>query len=137
MSALKSLLSGRGLDIRDASITSDRPNQASNADYIKQKILRPGIQWAGKVIVIITQDTKNHPWVDWEIDYANTKNKPIFGVWARGSAGCEIPEPLDRHAHAIVGWNSDRIIRALNGEYIFENSDGSQRSPQHIERHPC
>lgn len=137
VSALKDLISGPGIEIRDASITSDKPNQASNADYIKQEILAPGIQWAGKVVVLVTPETKHHQWVDWEIEYANKKNKPIIGVWARGSAGCEIPEPLEKHADALVGWNSDRIIRALNGEYLFENSDGSQRSPQHIERHPC
>ena len=137
VSDLKALLRGRGVEIRDASITSDRPNQASNADYIKQEILAPRIQQAGKIIVLVTPETKNHKWVDWEIDYANKRNRPILGVWAHGSAGCDIPESLDKHANAIVGWDSDRIMRALNGEFLFENSDGSRRGPQRIERHRC
>ena len=137
VSALKALLKGRGVEIRDASITSDRPNQASNADYIKQEILGPGIRWAGKVIVLITPETKNHPWVHWEIEYANKKDKPIIGVWARGSLDCEVPEPLENHADAIVGWDADRIIRALGGEVLFENPEGHPRDPQPIVRQPC
>lgn len=134
---LKALLSGRGLVIRDASITSDKPNRASNPDYIKRQILAPGIRWAGKIVVLITPETKDHEWVDWEIDFANKLNKPIIGVWPHGWANCEVPKSLDKYANAIVGWNSDRIIRALNGELIFEQPDGRPRSPQPIIRHPC
>ena len=37
-----------------------------------------------------------------------TRNdKRIIGVWAPGSAGCEVPEPLEKYADAIVGWNSE------------------------------
>ncbi len=134
---LKDLLKGRGVEIRDASITSDKPNTATNPDYIKQQKLAPGIRWAGKVIVIITPDTKNHQWVDWEIEYASKQDKPIIGVWAHGSAGCEVPEPLDRFADAIVGWNADRIVQALDGDHPFEHPDGTPRGPQRIERHRC
>ena len=137
VSDLKALLRGRGVEIRDASITSDRPNQASNADYIKQEILAPGIRWAGKVIVLITPETKNHPWVDWEIEYANKQDKPIIGVWAGSSLDCEVPEPLEKYADAIVGWNMEKIVRALNGEQLFENPEGSTRDPQPIVRQPC
>ena len=59
---LKDLLKGRGVEIRDASITSDKPNAATNPDYIKQQKLAPGIRWAGKIIVMITPETKNHRW---------------------------------------------------------------------------
>lgn len=134
---LKTLLSGRGVEIRDASITSDKPNQASSADYIKQQILAPGIRWAGKVIVLITPELKNHPWVDWEIEYANRQTKTIVGVWARGSLDCQVPEPLEKYADAIVAWNRERILRALDGEQLFENPDGSTRDPQPIVRQPC
>lgn len=133
----KQLMEGRGVQIRDASITSDRPNQASNPDYIKSEILAPGIQWAGKLVVIITPDTKNHDWVAWEIEYANRLGKPIIGVWAPGSAGCEAPEPLEKHADAIIGWNSDRILRALNGEQLFEDSTGVPRPAQPVNRVGC
>ena len=134
---LKTLLNGKGVTIRDASITSDRPNRANSPDYIKQEILKPGIVWAKKVIVLITPDTKNHEWVDWEIEYAQKLGKRIIGVWAHGYAECELPEPLEKFADAVVGWNSDTIIRALNGERINENSTGVPRGNQKVVRIDC
>lgn len=134
---LKGFIQGRGFEIRDSSITSDRPNRARNPDYIKTDILAPKIRWAGTMIVLITPDTKNHDWVDWEIEYANKRDKQIIGVWAYGSAGCELPESLDKYADAVVGWNKDRIIRALEGERLFDNPDGTARGPQPLKRHPC
>ncbi|MCY4423380.1 MAG: TIR domain-containing protein [Acidimicrobiaceae bacterium] len=135
--ALKNLLQGKGVEMRSSSITSDRPNNARNDDYIKQGILRPKIEWAGKVIVLITPDTKNHDWVEWEIVYASRRDKRVIGVWAHGSAGCAVPDALEQHGHAVVGWNADRIIRALNGERIWDDPNGVPRGPQYISRIEC
>ena len=137
VSNFKDLLKGKGVEIRDSSITSDTPNHANSPDYIKTRILAPGINWAGKVVVLITPDTKNHDWVDWEIEYANKLNKPIVGVWAPGSADCKVPEPLGKYADSIVGWNSERILEALDGSRAFEDSDGTPRPPQPINRIGC
>ena len=133
----KNLMKNKGVTIRDASITSDDPNRARNPDYIKTKILAPGIKWAGTLAVLITPDTKNHDWVDWEIEYANKNNKRIIGVWAPGSAGCEEPAPLKKYADSIVSWNSERIVEAINGSRRFEDPDGRPRPPQRIDRIGC
>jgi hypothetical protein len=137
VAALGALLAGKNVTIRDASITSDEPNNASNEAYIKSQTLAPNINWAGKLIVIITPDTKNHPWVDWEIEYAEKQGKEIIGVWAPGSAGCDVPAPLELHADSLVGWNSEAIIDALNGERVWTNSIGEVRGPQPINRIGC
>ncbi len=137
VSELKELLAGRNVVIRDSSITSDDPNNANNADYIKSEILAPNINWAGKIIVIITPDTKNHSWVDWEIEYAEKNGKEIIGVWAPGSEGCEVPEPLEQHADSIIGWDADKIVDALDGNQQFEGPDGSPRAPQPVNRVGC
>ena len=134
---LKSLLEGRGVAIRDSSITTDNPNDAKSEAYIKGEILAPNINWAGKVIVIITPDTKNHAWVDWEIEYAERQGKEIIGVWAPDADGCEIPESLEQHADSLVTWNADKIIDALNGTRIWQSSDGSSRVPQPVNRIGC
>ena len=76
--------------------------------------------------MLITPDTRNHEWVNWEINLAAKLDKPIIGVWDLGSAGCELPEALDKYANAVVGWNGDRILAALDGERTFYNSDGSK-----------
>jgi len=134
---LKGFIKGKGVEIRDSSITSDNPNKARNTDYIKTNILAPKIKWAGTLIVLLTPDTKNHDWVDWEVEYAHKQSKRIIGVWAYGSAGCDLPEPLEKYADAVVGWNKDRIVRALKGETRFEDSYGKVRGPQPLKRHPC
>ena len=137
VAALKRLLESKGVVIRDASITSDKLNKAHDPGYIKNSILKPGIQWAGKIIVLITPDTKNHEWVNWEINLAAKLGKAIIGVWDLGSAGCELPEALDKYADAVVGWNGDRIVEALDGARTFYNSDGSKRGPQPVSRIDC
>ncbi len=137
VSGFKNLMKNRGVTIRDASITSDDPNRAHNIDYIKNEILAPGIKWAGTLVVIITPDTKNHDWVSWEIEYAIKHNKRIIGVWASGSAGCEVPEPLEKYGDAIVGWNAKQVLSALSGARIFHGSDGQPRPRQPINRIDC
>lgn len=138
LSDLKALLRSNGLEIRDSSINSDRPNNAKSPDYIKSQILAPAISWAGTLLVYITPETKNSDWVNWEIERAAKENKTIVGVWERGCNGCDVPEALDRLGDALVGWNAQKIIDAINGEISgFENPEGTPRGPRPIIRHPC
>jgi hypothetical protein len=133
----RTLLEGRNVTIRDSSITSDNPNNATSEAYIKAEILAPNIRWAGKVVVIITPDTMNHPYVDWEVEYAERCGKEIVGVWAPGCTGCELPEALERHADSIVSWDAAKIIDALNGGGSWEQPDGVPRTPQPVNRVGC
>ncbi len=41
---LKDLAARAGMAVRDGSINSEKPNDASNPDYIKRAILRPRIE---------------------------------------------------------------------------------------------
>jgi len=135
---LKNLLKNKGMDVRDSSINSDRPNNANSPEYIKSQILAPRIDWAGTMIVYISSETKNSEWVNWEIERAHKQDKTIVGVWERGANGCEVPEALDEYGHAVVGWNADKIIDAVNGDYEqFETPDGTPCEPRSIRRHPC
>jgi MTH538 TIR-like domain (DUF1863) len=134
---LKSLLERNGMTIRDYSINSDKPNNATSEAYIKSAILAPQIQASGALIVYITPDTKNSDYVNWEIEYAQKMGKRIIGVWANGENGCEVPEALDTYADAIVGWHGNSIIDAINGENKFEQSDGTARNERRIFRVKC
>lgn len=135
---LKNLLKSKGMEVRDGSITSDKPNNAKSPEYIKSQILGPRIDWAGCMVVYISPETKNSDWVNWEIERAHKQDKTIVGVWERGANGCEVPEALDEYGHARVGWNADRIIDAINGDYEgFEEPDGTPSPPRSIRRHPC
>lgn len=134
---LKDMLAKRGCDVRDSSVNTTTPNNAKSEDYIRD-ILADRIRWAGKVIVLVSPQTKNHEWVDWEIEYAKRfPDKRIIGVWAPDAEGCELPEPLKKHADAVVEWDADAIIDAINGADNWHNPDGTERAPQPISRIGC
>lgn len=134
---LKDMLKDSGAQIRDSSITSKTPNNAHNPDYIKT-ILRDQIEWAGKIIVIISPDTKNHEWVDWEIEYARKfPDKRIIGVWAPNTTHDDMPEALSDWADAVVNWDAQAIIDALEGQDNWTEPDGAPAPLQSIRRAPC
>ena len=136
---LNNLLGRHGMEVRNYSITSDKENNAQSAEYIKSEILAPRINACSTLVVYITPDTKNSDWVNWEIEYAHKQDKTIVGVWEQGNAGCEIPEALEDVGDAIVGWNGENIVSAINGDYQGkENPDGTLITcPTPITRHPC
>lgn len=135
---LKGLLQSNGMTIRDYSINSDNPNNAKSEEYIKSQILAPRIQQSGTLVVYISPETKNSDYVNWEIEYAQKRDKRIVGVWAQGEAGCEVPEMLDNYADAVVGWTGNNIIDAINGKIDgWQNPNGTQCTPRDIKRYSC
>lgn len=136
---LMDLLGKHGMEARNYSITSDKENNAKSPDYIKNEILSPRIDACSTLVVYITPDTKDSDWVNWEIEYAYKQDKNIVGVWELGSKGCEIPEALEEFHDAIVGWNGERIVDAINGDVKGPHSPdgGPIRRPVPITRHPC
>ncbi len=133
---LKDLVARHGMNCRDGSITTGKFNNASNEEYIKHEILKPRIEWASTLVVYISSETKDSDWVNWEIEYAANEEKRIVGVWARGEKGCELPEALRQHGDALVGWNGESIIDAINGNSDKSyRQDGSEWDYQNIPRH--
>lgn len=138
LSGLKDLLSKRGFEIRDASISAEKPNAATSPEYIKAEILGPRIKWAGTFIVYITPRTRDSEWVKWEIDYAQKMGKRIVGIWAHGASESDLPDGLDDYADAVVGWNSDRIIDAIDGTMTsWRTPTGEPRPERQIARFSC
>lgn len=134
---LRGLLSDRGMEIRDSSINSSRPNEAKDPEYIKHQILAPRIDWAGTMVVLISPETKDSEYVKWEIDYAAQTETRIVGVFTRGSAGTDMPEGLEDYADAIVNWSGDAVVEAIRGKDEFRSPDGSARQPRDIRRYGC
>ena len=135
---LKKLLKNNGIEAKDYSINSDKPNRAKSESYIKSEILAPKIMQCSVLVVYISKDTKNSKYVNWEIEYAHKNDKRIVGVWGEGERDCEIPEALDDYGDALVGWHGSSIVDAINGDdSIQENIDGSKRGERKIIRHPC
>lgn len=135
---MKDLLKRHGLEIRDSSINSSNPNNATSPEYIKSQILAPQINWASTLLVYVTPKTKGSEWVNWEIEYAQKQGKRIVGVWAHGHNECEVPDALKDYADAVVSWNGPQIIDAINGKNNdWQNPDGTPCSPRPIKRYSC
>jgi len=135
---LKDLLSRNGYEIRDGSIDSSKPNEATDENYIKSEILAPRIRWASTMVVLISPKTHESPWVEWEIEYAQKEGKRIVGVWAQGAEEADVPESLDKYANAVVGWKADSVMDAITGKKDnWFNPDGKEREPRIIARYNC
>jgi hypothetical protein len=88
-------------------------------------------------ICYVSPETKDSDWVNWEIEYAAKQEKRIVGVWAHGENECNLPSALEEYADAVVGWNGDSIIDAINGKDGWEKPDGNLCDPVPLKRHPC
>lgn len=78
---LNALLNRHGLKMKDSSIYENKnPNNAHNEEYIKS-LIRPRIEWAGTLVVLVGKDTSKSDYVNWEIEYAAQKGKRIVGVY--------------------------------------------------------
>ncbi|MBX2925422.1 MAG: TIR domain-containing protein [Chitinophagaceae bacterium] len=131
---LTNLLTSKGYDIRNSSVRMKPENQRRMeekriSDKAIERILRMKISWASTVVVLIGKDTHTRPWVNWEIDKANEQGKRIVGIYVRGGTEADIPSSLEKYASAIVGWNTDSIVSAIDGENNFQNPDGGNRLP--------
>lgn len=113
--------------IKNYSVTSEKYNNATNEEYIKS-LLRPLINQSSTLICLIGPETHDSRWVDWEIREAEKLDRQIIGVYIQGAKDSDIPPALEEFADAIVGWNTGNIEKALGGESIFVNSDGSPRA---------
>lgn len=134
---LKDLLAPKGINIRDSSVHTGKFNDAKDEAYIKTQILAPLINWAGTFICYVSPQTKHSEWVNWEIEYAAKQGKRIVGVWEHGESECDLPAALTEYADAVVGWNGDAIIDAINGKDGWERQDGSPCPSVPLKRHPC
>ncbi len=137
---MTSLLSRAGYDIRNSSIRAKPANQrrleeGRVSDAVIRRLLRMKISWAGTVVVLVGKDTHSRQWVDWEINEAHQQGKTIVGVYTRGGKEADVPEALEKYGSSIVGWHSDSIMAAIDGqENRFENPDGTPRAPVHAGR---
>ena len=139
--ALKNLIGRYGINMRDSSIYENKlKNNAHNEQYIKQELIKPQMKWAGTVIVLIGKDTAKSDYVNWEIKTAGGMGKRVIGVYLRGAKEEDIPGELYSYGYNLVGWNGDKIVRAINGEDLeWENPDGSLRTnnPKSIDHYQC
>lgn len=133
------MLKRNGLEVRNSSIRAKPANQERLdkgliEDRVLRRLLRMKMSWASTVVVLVGKHTHERPWVDWEIRQANELGKRIVGVYTRGGTEADIPEALEDYGSAIVNWNSDSIIDAIEGKDAPFEKPGShdRRDPVHV-----
>ena len=140
---LSTLLNRKGYDIRNSSIRAkpanrERLEKGLVKDGVIRRLLKMKMSWAGTVIVLVGKDTHTRPWVNWEIEQAAKMGKRIVGVWAQGAQECDLPENLIKYRDAMVGWNSENIIDAIDGTDNTSQLPGGGEFPlQQIGRATC
>jgi Thoeris protein ThsB, TIR-like domain len=140
---LTKLLSKSAYDIRNSSIRAKPSNQSrldngQVKDATIKRLLRMKMSWAGTVIVLVGKETHSRPWVNWEIEQAHKQGKKIVTVFEHGLKDkVDIPSALHKFGTAQVGWDSSKIIDALEGDPVFENPDGTPCSQRNSEHYVC
>ncbi|MES3106889.1 TIR domain-containing protein [Sphingomonas aurantiaca] len=134
VSGLTGMLSRRGYEIRNSSIRAKPENQRRLdekrvSDATIRRLLRMKMSWASTVVVLIGKKTHERPWVDWEIRKAHELGKRIVGVFERGGTANDVPPAFEDYGDALVAWNSDNVIGAIEGDCDpFEQPDGTPRT---------
>ena len=106
-----------------------------------RKILAPRIEWASTLVVLIGSKTADSWWVNREIEHAIKEGKSVIGVYARGATDADIPDALRKCGDAaIVGWQAERVVDAINGKLITwdQPESGDTSAPQWtVDRYTC
>ena len=138
------LLAGKDYNIRNSSIrvnekNKDRLEKKQIPRKILERLLTMKMKWAGTVVVLIGSQTHSREWVNWEIEQAAKQGKRIIGVFMHGGKDADIPENLEKFGDGLVGWNSEKIIGALEGKDVgWCNSSGQPRTPvNNVKRIGC
>ncbi|MEM7779244.1 MAG: TIR domain-containing protein [Pseudomonadota bacterium] len=79
--------------------------------YQLQEQLRKQIRPTQVVIVLAGMYTNHSNWIDFEIDFAESLNKPILAV--RPWAALRTPTRVVSAANEIVSWNTSSIVSAI------------------------
>jgi Thoeris protein ThsB, TIR-like domain len=114
---LKKLLEDNACILSNSSIENTKIDEASDLDYIKC-LLKKRIQWAEVIVVLIEEQTHKRDWVNWEIEQAYLHGILIIGLFVQGAKDFDVPVNLEKYGDVLVGWNSGKIIEAINGKYI-------------------
>lgn len=137
ITGMAKMLNRNNFEIRNSSLRLKPENQRKVdagrvSDATLKRALRMKMSWSSTVVVLIGKNTYARPWVNWEIKKANELGKRIVGVYLRGGTEADKPPELEKYSNAIVNWNSNSIINAIEGkDSPFESPGGGLREPIH------
>jgi pSer/pThr/pTyr-binding forkhead associated (FHA) protein len=81
-------------DLRISNISVWTDENLTPGTPLWRQAIENAIESAGCIVIILSPDAKQSPWVQREIDYASTQNKPIIPLLVRGDERTAIPLTL-------------------------------------------
>jgi hypothetical protein len=115
------LLQRRNYEFMDRSVLPSEPLTARSESDLKRQ-LSSRISEVSTVLIASTEDAHRKPLVQYEIEECVRQGKRLIAVQPLGLAGNPVPKIVDNHANAIVGFRSEQIIAAIEGEDIRNQS---------------
>jgi hypothetical protein len=90
------------IDFNDRSVRE--PYDSDRADYIRQK-LRERINQCSTMVVYLSDDTAQSPWVKWEVEKSIELGKKVIAVHAGDTAPGNIPDFIRANKVEVVPWS--------------------------------
>lgn len=89
--------------------------------------------------MLIGPKTHTREWVNYEIEQSNKSDNRIVGIHIHGENDSKVPDAFEKYGDALVGWDSEHIIDAIEGRSNnFENPNGTTRQGRwHISKGVC
>ena len=67
-----------------------------------------------------------------------TASLPFETIYVPGATGSDVPQALEDYGKAVVSWQGERIIEAIDGAVNeWDSPDGGRRPERVIKRIPC
>jgi hypothetical protein len=79
--------------------------------YKMEEELRGQIRPVNCVIIIGGMWANHSAWIRFEMEFANSINKPVLGVRPRGAQA--MPVAVAQASDLVVNWNSDSIVAGI------------------------
>lgn len=97
-------------EYRNYSVPRDDAFDRMSKKELEEEI-RDQIRPVHVVIILSGMYVSHSDWIQFEINFAKFKDKPVLGV--RPWAAQRMPQAVIDAADEIVGWNTDSIISAI------------------------
>lgn len=95
---------------KNYSVPQHDPLDANNTRRLAESLDRQ-IRPTNAVLIISGMYVRHRDWIQYEIEVAQSYNKPIIGIEPWGSQ--RIPTEVQSAATTMVGWRTDSIVTAI------------------------
>lgn len=95
---------------RNYSVPQHDPAIVNSARALQEALIRQ-VRPVNCVLVLSGMYANHREWIQAEISYAQSLDKPIIGIRPWGQQ--RVPVDVQNAVHAMVGWNTQSIVSAI------------------------